>query len=625
MVADFEMQQDSAFIKASPSWPQASLPVTPSQLPQMSHFVSPLTFPSQPFYFGSPIILPPSQFSSSLPSVGNFTAQVPVSVPITPHSMPTPVVPTSLCPRLSSPTPNEAALGVNVAGEQTEKGTEVSSISPEPTDTVISIKNWVAVNLEADGECRIAGHSVKCGQLVCSERIIFVNYRGDIASDGKRLFKLCGPISWELYEIQHPNAGEINPTPQLRKAFSDGFPRKNRRNWLRVLYRFLYRLTQQKPNFRQSRVKSIAAVDEVGDADATNLETLDTDQRSDNTMDLPFLVLNSQTHKPRRKCYSPHERSDSSFPRKSYYSDLSGTESVEDGGDPIPSVSVLSKMDNNDFSTRGRQNPTWGGKVFSSSPLTVETGVQTSNNSPLRLVSASIDGGGGRRDVATETRRTRERTPLSSWMEKDMRLNVALRNADIECTPSPSPPSKTMPSTELRSHSLSRRRSEKEERVHSSSYSPKEPIVVDMDAQEFLCERDDGMVTGGSGRHNYPWKSKASTQSRRTPKHRFVKTVRKNLRSKEVNVFPSTSSTSKRKSRSQSREVRHKSHTLDRRHQLITHSGIVDVRDLRRTRSGRLSVPTRDTWHRQKIIFDGADISVDHGEYGKYFSSLIDD
>ena len=41
------------------------------------------------------------------------------------------------------------------------------------------------------------------------------------------------------------------------------------------------------------------------------------------------------------------------------------------------------------------------------------------------------------------------------------------------------------------------------------------------------------------------------------------------------------------------------------------------MRDLRRTRSGRLSVPTRDTLHRQKIVFNGADVSVDHGEYGK--------
>lgn len=218
----------------------------------MSHFVSPVTFPSQPFYFGSPIILPPPQFSNSYPSSGNLTTQVPVPVPMTPQSMPTSVVPTSACLRPCNTTPNEKILNANVAQEKIDNGTEVSSICPEPTDTIISIKNWVAVNLEADGECCIAGRSIKCGQLICSERIIFVNYRGDIASDGKRLFKLCGPISWELYELQHPQVGGINPTPELRKAFCNGFPRKNRRNWMRALYRFLYRLTQRRPNSRRT-------------------------------------------------------------------------------------------------------------------------------------------------------------------------------------------------------------------------------------------------------------------------------------------------------------------------------------------------------------------------------------
>lgn len=114
----------------------------------------------------------------------------------------------------------------------------------------------------------------------------------------------------------------------------------------------------------------------------------------------------------------------SQFPRKSCYSGPpSDTESVEAEDDPIPSASVLSETDDNDFSTRGRQNPTWGGKVFSSSPLTVEIGVQTSNDfPPLRL--ASLADGVGRRDVATETRRTRERTPLSNWMEKDVRVSL---------------------------------------------------------------------------------------------------------------------------------------------------------------------------------------------------------
>ncbi|VDK23868.1 unnamed protein product [Taenia asiatica] len=536
--------------------------------------------------------------------------------------MPAPSVPTSACLLPSSPAPNEKILNVNAVREQIDNGTEISTICPEPPDTIICIKNWVAVNLEEDGECRIAGHSIKCGQLICSERIIFVNYRGNIASDGKRLLKLCGPISWELYELQHPQVGKISPTPQLRKAFSNGFPQKNRRSWMRALYRFLYRLTQRKPDFRRNGLKSITTVNGVRDIDATNLEASDIDPRSDNTIDLPSLVLNSQTHNPRRKCHSPHGRlSVSSYPRKSCYSDPpSDTESVEDEDDPIPSVSVLSEIDNNDFSTRGRQNPTWGGKFSSSSPLTVETGVQTSNDSPpLRLVpTASLSNGVGRRDVATETRRARGGTPLSDWIEKDMRLNVALRNADIERTPSPSPPPRTVPPTELHSHGSRRRHSEEETRVLSSSYSAKEPVVVDMDAQEFLGEgENDGMAAEGSRRHHHPsWRSKELAEPARSSKHRFVRTTHKKLKSKEAHASSSTF-TSNRKSDSQSRELRHKSHTLDRRHQLITQLGVVDVRDLKRTRSGRLSVPTRDTWHRQKIIFDGADISVDHGEYGK--------
>ena len=45
--------------------------------------------------------------------------------------------------------------------------------------------------------------------------------------------------------------------------------------------------------------------------------------------------------------------------------------------------------------------------------------------------------------------------------------------------------------------------------------------------------------------------------------------------------------------------------------------GVVDVRDLKRTRYGRLSVPTRSMWHCQKIICDGDNISVAHGEVGR--------
>lgn len=85
-------------------------------------------------------------------------------------------------------------------------------------------------------------------------------------------------------------------------------------------------------------------------------------------------------------------------------------------------------------------------------------------------------------------------------------------NADIERTPSPSPP-------ELHSHS-SRRRHSEEARVLPSSYSVKQPVVVDMDVQESSGEREsDGMVAEGSRRHHYPsWKSKELARSRKTPK-----------------------------------------------------------------------------------------------------------
>ncbi|EUB55806.1 hypothetical protein EGR_09322 [Echinococcus granulosus] len=636
----------------------------------MNHFFSPLTFPSQPYYFGRPIVLSLPQFSNSFPSNDNLTTQVPVSVPMTPQSMPTPVVPNTVHLRSSSPPTNADILSVPIAQEHADCATEISSICPEPTDTIISIKNWVAVNLEEDGECRIAGRYIKSGQLICSDRIVFVNYRGDIASDGKRLFKLCGPISWELYKLQHPQVGEINPTMHLRKAFSNGFPPKNRRNWMRALYRFLYRLTQQKPSFRQTRLKSPALADGIRDVDATTLEPLDVDPRSDNTLDLPFLVLNSPSHYSRRKRRSSSKRhsdspdlhlvlsnlhplSSSQIPHKSCYSDPSSdTESIRDENEPIPSASVLNEIDSNDFSTRGRRNPTWGGKASSSSPLTVEMGVQTSNDfSPSRLASTGSSADRkSRRDVATETRRTRERTPVSNWMEEDLRLNMILRNADIERTPLLSRPSQTLPSHKLHSHGLRRRQSEKEARVLSSGHSAKGSAVVDMDAQVFFGEQEDDNNSGddmvAESSRCCPYssqKSKGSSQSR-TPKnsacslpYRLEKKAPKKLRIKEARAS-STSSTSNRKSHSRSRESlhnshhkyqqqdqgqgRHQDHTLDRRHQLITQLGVVDVRDLRRTRSGRLSVPTRDTWHRQKIVFDGADISVDHGEYGKHDKRL---
>uniref|UniRef100_A0A5K3FBP0 SANTA domain-containing protein n=1 Tax=Mesocestoides corti TaxID=53468 RepID=A0A5K3FBP0_MESCO len=74
-----------------------------------------------------------------------------------------------------------------------------------------------------------------------------------------------------------------------------------------------------------------------------------------------------------------------------------------------------------------------------------------------------------------------------------------------------------------------------------------------------------------------------------------------------------------------SKRHREKLRNLNDKHILVTQTGLVDVRTLRRTRYGRLSVPTRDKWHRQDIVFNGADISVNHGEYGKFFSSLLNE
>ncbi|VDM31071.1 unnamed protein product [Hydatigera taeniaeformis] len=619
-------------------------------MPQVGHFVSPVTLSSQPLYFGSPVVLPPSQLTGSLPLSGNFSSQAPVSVPFPPQDFTKPSILHSGSPKLIDNT-----ASVHVSREHVGVHNEVRSASPGPTDTIISIKNWVAVNLEEDGECRIAGHSTKSGQLICSERIIFVNDRGNVVSDGKNLFKLCGPISWALYELQHPQAGEINPTPQLRKAFSNGFPRKNRGSWMRALYRFLFHLTRRKPSSGPTDLKSISSIDGVRDMDESNLGT-DVDARSTSTMDLPFLVLNSRNHNSRGRRHSPRKRrSESPFPSKSCYSDSpSGTGSMGDDDDPIPSASILCEIGNRSFPTKDRRTSGWRDQIHSSSPLTVETGVQTSNDfsSPQLTLGASLAGRVGRRDVGTETSRTREQTPLSNWMEKDMRLNVALRNAEIECTPSPSPPPKAL-SPKLHSHGSHRRHSE-EVGVGPSYYSAKKSVVVGMDGPEFLSEQENDMVAGGSRRHSHPqWRLKESGQSRRAPhvsallafvqnsryslRHRFVKKGHMKSGSKAAPA----SSALNRKIHSRSRESRHSGHykhhqlerqqakgqTLDRRHQLITQlgeiiyifsvPGVVDVRDLKRTRSGRLSVPTRDTWHRQKLVFDGADISVDHGEYGK--------
>ncbi|KAL7058280.1 hypothetical protein AAHC03_017112 [Spirometra sp. Aus1] len=50
----------------------------------------------------------------------------------------------------------------------------------------------------------------------------------------------------------------------------------------------------------------------------------------------------------------------------------------------------------------------------------------------------------------------------------------------------------------------------------------------------------------------------------------------------------------------------------------------VDVRNLRRTRSGRLSVPMLDVAHRQDIISSSSGLIVKHGEPEKFFSSFVD-
>ena len=219
-------------------------------VPQMNHYFSAVAYPNQPYYYANQTVAPPI-----IPSSGNFAAQGSLSVPITPQSNPSHFFSNFAHPGAQSSPADANTLNKPtnrvIPGQINPKGDCDCSII-EATDTIINVRNWIVVDLEENGECRIAGRHEGTGKLISSEKIIFVNDFGNIASDGKRLFKLCGPISWELYKLQYQHIKEVIPSPQLQEAFSSGFPDKDRRSCLQSLYRFLYRLIRQKPNLRYS-------------------------------------------------------------------------------------------------------------------------------------------------------------------------------------------------------------------------------------------------------------------------------------------------------------------------------------------------------------------------------------
>lgn len=177
--------------------------------------------PNFSYYFGHPSTHP--QLPNPLHNPYNFPAQ--------PHTT---------AALVSQNIPNEERTSAHTLSVSPEN--DPCDLNSPNSDILTNLKEWVIVDLEKDGTFRIAGHHLESGRLHSSEKIVFVNNHGNLISDGQQTFLLHGPIAWRLYEVQFPGL-KVNPNSQLKQAFSDGFPRSDRKRWISKLFDFLEQIS----------------------------------------------------------------------------------------------------------------------------------------------------------------------------------------------------------------------------------------------------------------------------------------------------------------------------------------------------------------------------------------------
>ncbi|VDN97285.1 unnamed protein product, partial [Rodentolepis nana] len=457
------------------------------------------------------------------------------------------------------------------------------------SDIITNLKEWAIIDFEGNGTFRIAGTHLESGQLHSSGNIVFVNNQGNLVSDGQQTFLLHGPIAWGLYEVQF-SVAKINPNPQLKQAFSNGLPKTDRKRWVSKLFNFLEEISGKASVFQNAVVGS---------------------------------QMSSSPLSPIRR------NSENSFNGRLVNDIL-----YVDEAETVPSVTMLEEEESSVSSDKSEESRAesrrtrFGRRPY---PKFVSVGVQTLPQKPPerpKTVSRS-----------TSTRNERETSPISDWMLRGCRLDKVFQTAYSdeanhfrstgssliadEAGPSSSSRLSNHPPNEASNSKSSRQASHIyhcEMKEYESSCSPK--------FTEFFSH-----LSAGS-----PWKSPKqlpSSSTEGTSKKKFSKVFHSRSSKSTTPVSNSSSSISniscaylkETLPRCNQVEITKKMKAfsnLDEKHTLITQNGIVDVRDLKRTRSGRLSIPTRGILHRQKIVCNGNDISVSHGEFGKYFSSQLD-
>ncbi|KAM7539086.1 hypothetical protein Aperf_G00000059111 [Anoplocephala perfoliata] len=485
-------------------------------------------------------------FVNPNPTTQNFTAQTSVAPPVLARDIPItdPI----------SPQPT-ATPSLN------EQHAKASSLS----DIITTLKEWVIVDMKEDGGFKIAGRHAETGRLLSSKKVIFVNNRGNLASDGVQTFILFGPIAWELYAFLLPGA-DVNPSPDLRIAFSDGFPEKDRKKWLIILFNFLHQALNHGSSGRDERTNDPGTASFHGSAG----------------LDDSFSVVSSVIGR----------KSDRYEGRR--LQDITIVE--EDELDSSPTI--FDRENSDDFSDQpATKRPC---------KTSVVVGVQTLPQQTSEKVEMV--------NTATSPIDFNRVSPLSDWMGS--RLDKALSKAYLEpnderrgelrsvaqdIDEEPRPPNGRPRKKLVRSHpapSTSRSTQEVAISLDSDDNRKHRPSVKDSSKKKMSAGKNPTTATLGSS---------SSSSKSRSISNSFFREAFPGYRRFEIE---------------KQNWIKSK---IDDRHKLVTLSGIMDVRDLKRTRSGRLSVPTMGTLHRQKIVFDGDDISVTHGEYGKYYSSMIDD
>nr|CDS29916.1 conserved hypothetical protein [Hymenolepis microstoma] len=497
--------------------------------------------PNIPYFYGHPLTHPhltiPPQNSYNFPALPQTTAA------LTSQNIPTDEL--------------NPAQTLSVPAENEENGKN----SPT-SDIITNLKEWVIVDFERDGTFRIAGHHLESGQLHSSGKIVFVNNQGNLVSDGQQTLLLHGPIAWRLYEVQFPGV-KINPNPQLKQAFSNAFPKIDRKRWISKLFDFLEQISSKASASR-------------------------------NGID-GYQMFASPLSLMRKK-------SENSFEGR-----LVNEFSYVDEDETIPSITMLEEENHgssvNDVSSDESERFLAKSRRERSRrrlhPKLVDVGVQTLPQKPPerpKMVSRS-----------TSTRNERKTSPITDWMRCGCQLDRILQVAYPE------------ESTQYRS-------------IGS-------PLVTDESGpSSHLVNRPPREASNSKSSHHAPRRS-----LRLFPSSNIEDTSRRkssrisHTKSKSTTPISNSSSSISNISCAYLKETfplckqfgitkaMKVISNLDDKHTLITQNGIMDVRDLRRTRSGRLSIPTRDTLHHQKIVCNGNDISVSHGEFGKYFSSQLDD